>query len=168
MHKKKQQKHRQKLAATPPSPLARSAELAPSSLIPSMEPHETWDNSSEGSDVLSDRFEMSSPGNRYESRYHFLMRSMHGWLQYAQSVRRALRDGSAQTVEEFGAFLWAVRAMVATVIEAGMSLGGVGVAVLNDGVDDAVKEGRRIGDQVHSVGRNQKLAGPSIIPSGVR
>lgn len=157
-HKKKQHSHRQKLAATAPAPLAAVADR-----IPSGPPSE----SSEGSDGLSDRYDLSSPGSRYESRYHFAMRSMHGWAQYLRGVRRAFEDGTAQTVEELGAFLWAVRSMVETVIEAGMSLGGVGVSVLNDGVDDAVKEGGRIRGEVHSLGRNQKLTGSSIVPSAV-
>ena len=158
-HKAKQQHHRHKLAADPASPVVRE---------PDRVPQGTASESSEGSvDGLSAQFDLSAPGHQYESRYHFAMRSMHGWAQYLRGVRRAFEDGTAQTVEELGAFLWAVRSMVETVIEAGMSLGGVGVSVLNDGVDDAVKEGGRIRGEVHSLGRNQKLTGSSIVPSAV-
>ena len=159
-HKAKQQHHRHKLAADPASPVVRE---------PDRVPQGTASESSEGSvDGLSAQFDLSAPGHQYESRYHFAMRSVHGWAEAARGLRRAVLENGEQTREELVEFLWAMRGLVAGVIEAGMKLGGIGVAGLNDGLNGAFSEGREIGDRAHAASRTQKLTGPSIIPNTVR
>lgn len=99
-----------------------------------------------------------------ESSYHYAMRSLHGYSEDARSAVKSCKEAASQTTEELAAFLWAVRSMVTVVVEAGVSLGGVGVGLLNEGVDDAVDEGRRIGTQVKEDLEVQNLTEPSFVP----